>query len=238
MDAGILKSLRAYLQYLIESDVDAVERPQPRKEGSPSVEVEPVEADTPQRKGLEAVRRELGDCTRCPLSRSRRKIVFGEGNPCAEVLFVGEAPGSDEDRTGRPFVGKAGQLLNQILEGGMGLGREEVYICNVLKCRPPSNRTPREEEVQVCLPFLKKQIAAIAPSVIVTLGLPAAHALLEVRRPMHQLRGTWMAYEGIPLMPTYHPAYVLRNYTVTVRRQVWQDVLEVIRFLERSKGLS
>jgi DNA polymerase len=157
--------------------------------------------------------------------------VFGQGDPDADILFVGEAPGGEEDRTGLPFVGRAGQLLNQIIENGMGLSRAEVYICNVLKCRPPSNRTPQEHEVQACLAFLKKQIAAIQPRVIVSLGLPAARALLEVDKPMHQLRGNWHSYEGIPVMPTFHPAYVLRNYTVPIRRQVWEDVKEVIRFL-------
>ena len=121
--------------------------------------------------------------------------------------------------------------MNQIIEKGMGLSRADVYIGNILKCRPPMNRTPREEEIQVCLPFLKKQIRAIRPRAIVSLGLPAARALLEVNKPMHQLRGNWLDYEGIPLMPTYHPAYVLRNYTVPIRRQVWQDVQEVMRLL-------
>lgn len=223
LDAGVLRSIREYLRYLIESDVDAIPMPLPSKG-----EV------FPQEQRLKAIREELGECIRCPLARARQRIVFGEGNPCADILFVGEAPGSEEDQSGRPFVGRAGQLLNQIIEKGMGLSRSEVYIGNVLKCRPPSNRTPNEEEVRVCLPFLMKQIAAIQPRVIVSLGLPAAQALLEVRKPMHQLRGSWQACQGIPVMPTYHPAFLLRNYTVPIRRQVWEDVQEVIRFLERS----
>lgn len=234
MDASVLKSLREYLQYLIESDVEEIHVPRPSQTAPLAGEARLYGEDSAEGKQLEAIREELGECTRCPLSRGRQSIVFGEGNPCADILFVGEAPGSEEDQTGRPFVGRAGQLLNQIIEKGMGLSRSEVYIGNILKCRPPLNRTPQDEEVQVCLPFLQKQIAAIQPRVIVSLGRPAAQALLQVSKPMHQLRGNWHAYEGIPLMPTYHPAYVLRNYTVPIRRQVWEDVQEVMRLLEGS----
>jgi DNA polymerase len=232
MDASVLKSLREYLEYLIESDVEEVHVPRASQAAYLAGEALSHGQDSAEGRRLEAVREELGECTRCPLSRGRQSIVFGEGNPCADILFVGEAPGSEEDRTGRPFVGRAGQLLSDIIKKGMGLSRSEVYIGNILKCRPPSNRTPQAEEVEVCLPFLKKQIAAIQPRVIVSLGRPAAQALLEVSKPMHQLRGTWQAYEGIPLMPTYHPAYVLRNYTPPIRRQVWEDVQEVMRLLE------
>jgi DNA polymerase len=232
MDTSVLQSLKEYIQYLIESDVDEIYVPAPSRTEDHAGEAQGSEKDAAGGDRLEAVRKELGECTRCPLSRGRKSLVFGEGNPCAEVLFVGEAPGSEEDRTGRPFVGRAGQLLNDIIEKGMRLSRSEVYICNVLKCRPPNNRTPQEQEVEVCLPFLKKQIAAIRPRVIVSLGRPAAQALLQAGKPMHRLRGTWQAYEGIPLMPTYHPAYVLRNYTVETRRQVWEDVQEVMRLLE------
>jgi DNA polymerase len=235
MDSSVLESLREYLQYLIESDVEEIHVPPPPPTAPCAGEGRSYGEAPAEGTQLEAIREEMGECTRCPLSRGRQSIVFGEGNPCADILFVGEAPGSEEDRTGRPFVGKAGQLLTQIIERGMGLSRSEVYIGNILKCRPPSNRTPQEEEVAACLPFLKKQITAIQPRVIVTLGRPAAQALLEVSKPMHQLRGTWQAYEGIPLMPTYHPAYVLRQYTVPIRRQVWGDVQEVMRFLAGSE---
>jgi DNA polymerase len=231
-DARVFESMREYLRYLIESDVEEVQIPQALEEEAPAWPLPGNGEVYPEEERLRAIRAELGECTRCPLSRTRQKIVFGEGDPVAEIVFVGEAPGADEDRTGRPFVGKAGQLLNQIIEKGMGLSRPEVYIGNILKCRPPSNRTPSEEEVEVCLPFLKKQIAAVEPKVIVTLGRPAAQALLKTQEPMHQLRGNWQAYQGIPVMPTYHPAYVLRNYTVPIRRQVWQDVQEVMGFLE------
>ena len=232
MDASLLHSIRAYLQYLIESGVEEVPGPPLPASGNRAARLPPDGKALEWGERLAAVQEALGECTRCPLSRTRQRIVFGEGNPCAEILFVGEAPGEDEDRTGRPFVGRAGQLLNQIIGKGMGLARAEVYICNVLKCRPPLNRTPREEEVEICLPFLKEQIAAIEPKVIVALGLPAVRALLKTDKPMHRLRGTWQSYRRIPVMPTYHPAYVLRNYTVSVRRQVWQDVLEVMQLLE------
>ncbi len=234
MNATGLRALREYLEYLIESDVEWIHLPRSSHAAAPSTGDVPKGEERGRAGGLEAIRAELGECTRCSLSRTRRNIVFGEGNPGADILFVGEAPGGEEDRSGLPFVGRAGQLLNQILENGMGLSRAEVYICNVLKCRPPSNRTPQEEEVRACLTFLKKQISAVRPRVIVSLGLPAARALLGVDEPMHRLRGTWHSYEGIPVMPTFHPAYVLRNYTVPVRRQVWEDVKEVIRFLEES----
>lgn len=230
MNASVLQALKEYIYYLIESDVSEIYVPAPIRKQAQGGEARPGE-EAAGGNALEAVREELGECTRCPLSRGRQRIVFGEGNPCADILFVGEAPGSEEDRTGRPFVGRAGQLLNDIIEKGMGLSRSEVYIGNVLKCRPPNNRTPQDEEVGACLPFLRKQISAIRPRVIVSLGRPAAQALLQTSKPMHQLRGTWQACDGIPLMPTYHPAYVLRNYTVAIRRQVWEDVKEVMLFL-------
>jgi DNA polymerase len=237
LDASVLRSIREHLCYLIESDVEAIHMPQASEDEARAPGLRGNGEASREAERLGAIREELGECTRCPLSRTRQRIVFGEGNTSAEIVFVGEAPGADEDRTGRPFVGRAGQLLNQIIEKGMGLSRSEVYICNILKCRPPSNRTPREEEVEVCLPFLKKQIAAIEPQVIVALGRPAAQALLNTQEPMGQLRGKWQAYQGTPVMPTYHPAYVLRYYTVPIRRQVWEDVQEVMRFLEQlAKG--
>jgi DNA polymerase len=184
---------------------------------------------------LEAIREEIGDCRRCSLSQKRKNIVFGEGNPEAEILFVGEGPGADEDLTGRPFVGSAGELLTRIIENGMEIPRSQVYICNIVKCRPPENRTPHDEEVGVCLPFLEKQIEAIQPRVIITLGRTAARALLKTNEAMHQIRGKWQTYRGIPLMPTFHPSYVLRRYTVPVRKLVFGDVQEVLRFLSAKK---
>ncbi|HOJ52370.1 MAG TPA: uracil-DNA glycosylase family protein [Syntrophales bacterium] len=170
---------------------------------------------------MEEVERELGNCRRCPLHEGRTHIVFGEGNPRAKLVFVGEAPGADEDRLGRPFVGKAGQLLTRIIEA-MGMKRGEVYICNVLKCRPPQNRTPLPAEMEVCGPFLEKQLAVIKPTVICALGSIAAKFLLKTDAPITAIRGRFHDYRGIPCLPTYHPAYLLRN--PAAKRQVWQDM--------------
>jgi DNA polymerase len=178
---------------------------------------------------LELVRDELGDCTRCKLAPKRTNIVYGVGNPDAPLVFVGEAPGADEDRTGEPFVGAAGQLLTKMIEA-MGLGRDEVYICNILKCRPPGNRNPEPDEIAECEPFLKKQLAAIRPRMIVALGKFAAQCLLRSDAPISRLRGQWKQYEGIPLMPTYHPAFLLR--TPSAKREVWADLQLVMGRLD------
>ena len=177
---------------------------------------------------LEAVRTELGDCRRCPLGDRRQHLVFGEGNPSAELVFVGEAPGADEDAQGRPFVGRAGQLLTKII-AAMGLKREEVYICNILKCRPPGNRNPLPDEIAACEPFLIRQLGAIRPRVICAMGSIAAHALLKSESPISVLRGRFHSYQGIPLMPTYHPAYLLRN--PGAKKQVWEDVQLIMKRL-------
>src|SRR6185295_3488702 len=174
-------------------------------------------ADQDQRwKALEE--RALG-CTRCVLHQGRTKVVFGEGNRHAQLVFVGEGPGEDEDRTGRPFVGRAGQLLNKII-GAMGLKREDVYICNVVKCRPPENRTPLPDEIAACSPYLVEQIELIGPKAIVALGAPASKTLLKTTQGITALRGRWFTYNGIPVMPTFHPAFVLRSYTEENRRAV------------------
>ena len=178
--------------------------------------------------GLGAVRELLGDCRRCPLHRTRHSLVFGEGNPEADLVFVGEAPGADEDAQGRPFVGRAGQLLTKII-GAMGMQREEVYICNILKCRPPGNRNPQPEEITPCEPFLIRQLEAIRPRVICALGTFAAHTLLKSEAPISVLRGRFHSYQGIPLMPTYHPAYLLRN--PGAKKQVWEDVQMIMKTL-------
>jgi len=170
--------------------------------------------------------KELGDCTRCRLHEGRRNIVFGEGSPEAPVVFVGEGPGEQEDRSGRPFVGRAGELLTKMIEA-VGWTREDVYICNIVKCRPPKNRDPQLDEVASCSPFLEKQIRAIAPRVIVTLGKPAAQKMLGRPVAITRARGTWEVWHGIPLMPTYHPAYLLRNYTKETRQAVWDDLRAV-----------
>src|SRR5256714_7166785 len=178
---------------------------------------------------LEAVRSEIGECTRCKLHKGRTNIVFGVGNPEARLMFVGEAPGEDEDLQGYPFVGKAGQLLTRMIEA-MGLRREDVYICNTVKCRPPNNRNPEPDELAACEPFLKAQLAAVKPEVIVTLGKFAAQALLRDESPVSRLRGHWREYESIPLMPTFHPAYLLRS--PGEKGKVWDDLKEVMKKLK------
>lgn len=195
---------------------------------------------------LEAVATEVRQCCRCGLGSTRTKAVPGEGNPNARIMFVGEAPGADEDAQGRPFVGRAGQLLDKII-GACGLKREEVFIGNILKCRPPGNRDPKEDEIHSCLPYLQRQIEAIKPEVIVALGAHAARTLLDTNKSIGQLRGQFQEYSTgfgrptIKLMATYHPAYLLRNYTPDTRRRVWEDMKKVLVELglpvpERGKG--
>jgi len=180
---------------------------------------------TASRETLDEVQAELGECTRCKLHRAgRHTIVFGVGNPDADLMFVGEAPGRDEDLQGVPFVGRAGQKLTQIIEA-IGLTREQVYIANVIKCRPPQNRNPEPDEVDTCEPFLFRQIDAIAPKVIVALGTFAARSLLKTADPISRLRGRVYAYRGAQLVPTFHPAFLLRN--PSSRREVWEDMKKV-----------
>jgi len=178
------------------------------------------------------LREEVARCKRCAvLAKGRTQTVFGSGNIRAKLVFVGEAPGADEDKQGLPFVGRAGQLLTKIIEA-MGLRREEVFICNVLKCRPPGNRPPAPEEVTNCRPFLKRQLELIGPKVICALGTHAAQALLQTDRPISALRGVFHEYEGIPLMCTYHPAYLLRS--PGEKGKVWEDMKKIIQRLEES----
>jgi len=183
------------------------------------------------------IRSDLGECTRCKLHTTRNKIVFGDGNPKAELVFIGEGPGHDEDMQGLPFVGRAGKLLTQMIEA-MGLQRKDVYICNVVKCRPPENRAPEKDEVEQCSPFLLRQIDAIAPKVIVCLGSTAAQTVLETNRGISQFRGQWLEFRGRKLMATYHPAYLLRN--PSAKSEVWKDLQKVMAVLglEVKKGKS
>jgi len=179
---------------------------------------------------LVAVRTEIGDCTRCKLhAQGRKQIVFGVGNPEADLMFVGEAPGADEDAQGIPFVGRAGQLLTKIIEA-IGLKREDVYIANVIKCRPPGNRNPEQDEVDTCEPFLFQQIDIIKPKAIVALGTFAARALLRTLDPISRLRGRVYDYRGAKLVPTFHPAYLLRN--PASKREVWEDMKVVMALLQ------
>ncbi len=189
-----------------------VERPDPLPPGPPA-----ASALT-----LEDVRAELGDCRRCKLAPRRTNIVFGQGPPQARLLFIGEAPGADEDLQGQPFVGAAGELLDRLLNR-LGLPRTEVYIANIVKCRPPGNRNPEPDEIAACLPFLLKQIEAIRPRLIVTLGAVATHTLLDTNAPINRLRGQWQAWrDGIRVMPTFHPSYLLR--APRERKKTWEDM--------------
>jgi uracil-DNA glycosylase family 4 len=178
---------------------------------------------------LPALREAIGDCRRCKLAPHRTHLVFGVGDPGARLMFVGEGPGADEDAQGEPFVGRAGQLLTEIITKGMRLRREDVYIANVIKCRPPGNRNPEPDEVEACEPFLLRQVELIGPEVVVALGKFAAQTLLRTKTPITQLRGRWFDYHGIKLMATFHPAYLLRN--PAEKRVVWQDIQEVMRVL-------
>jgi|HubBroStandDraft_1064217.scaffolds.fasta_scaffold26698_2 uracil-DNA glycosylase family 4 len=183
------------------------------------------------------IQNDLGECTRCKLHKTRNKIVFGDGSANAQLVFVGEGPGHDEDMQGLPFVGRAGKLLTQMIEA-MGLQRRDVYICNVVKCRPPENRAPEKDEVAPCSPFLLRQIDAIAPKVIVCLGAIAAQTLLETNRGISQFRGQWLEFRGRKLLATYHPAYLLRN--PSAKGEVWKDLQKVMAVLglEVKKGKS
>jgi uracil-DNA glycosylase len=176
---------------------------------------------------LEELRAAIGDCHRCKLWPGRTHLVFGVGNPNARLMFIGEGPGRDEDLQGEPFVGRAGQLLTDIITKGMGLRREDVYIANVVKCRPPENRNPEADEVASCEPFLKKQIELVRPEIIVALGKFAVQTLLQSKVPITRLRGNWYTYHGIKLMPTFHPAYLLRN--PGDKKLVWEDIKKVIK---------
>ena len=170
---------------------------------------------------------EMANCRLCQLAKTRHNLVFGDGNSHAQIVFVGEAPGADEDEQGLPFVGRAGQLLTDIIVKGMKLDRKDVYICNILKCRPPGNRNPLPDEISKCEPFLKKQLQIISPKIICALGTFAAQTLLKTDIPISALRGRFHSYEGIKLMPTYHPAYLLRN--PAAKKPVWEDVQMIMK---------
>ncbi|GAB4412917.1 MAG: uracil-DNA glycosylase [Thermodesulfovibrionales bacterium] len=178
---------------------------------------------------LKALREEIGDCHRCKLSKGRKNIVFGEGNPDAVLMFIGEAPGKEEDIQARPFVGDAGKLLTRLIEK-MGFKREDVYIGNIVKCRPPMNRDPEEDEIRICRPFIDRQIEIISPKAIVSLGRISAQTLIGTKVPITRLRGRFHEYKGISLMPTFHPAYLLRN--PKDKKLVWEDAQKVLERLQ------
>lgn len=178
---------------------------------------------------LKSIRTDIGDCKRCTLCQKRTNIVFGAGDPKARLVFVGEGPGYAEDKSGEPFVGAAGKLLTKIIEA-MKLTREQVYICNIIKCRPPGNRNPMPDEIKTCFPFLKRQLSVIKPDLICALGTFAAQTLLETKQPISRLRGHFHDYMGIRVMPTYHPAYLLRN--ANKKRDVWEDMKILIKEMQ------
>ncbi len=198
----------------------------------------PVVPDAaPSGETLEDIRAEMGDeCSRCRLHEGRHRLVFGVGNPHAKLVFVGEGPGADEDAQGIPFVGRAGQLLTAMIENtaskeGIPVKRDDVYICNVVKCRPPDNRTPEPDEIEPCVPFLFRQLMAIRPKAICALGGTAVRALLNRKEGVTRLRGNWYDWRGIPVMVTYHPSYLLRPYNQNAKREAWEDLKKVLHFV-------
>lgn len=216
----VIRQATAHLLYARELGVRDVPRAAPRESGQSSRSA-PARTTDPAA-DLERLRQEtIGDCLRCKLASGRTTLVFGVGNPRAELVFVGEAPGAEEDSQGVPFVGAAGQLLTRIIEA-MGLRRDDVYIANIIKCRPPGNRNPQPDEIASCEPFLIAQLDIIKPKVICALGTFAAQTLLKTKNPISRLRGQWHAYQDIPLMPTFHPAYLLRN--PGEKKVVWADI--------------
>ena len=244
---SLVASARALVADLVEegtdwigADVAGPESTAPRREAAPPPRSAPAPPPAPsgveqlgligserlwgETPTLEEVRTALGDCTRCRLCEGRAQIVFGDGNPEADLMFIGEGPGAEEDRRGLPFVGRAGELLTQMIEKGLGIPRSSVYICNIVKCRPPQNRTPLADEAGTCRPFLDGQISAVRPRVIVALGKPASSLLLGRDVAITRVRGIWHEYRGVPLMPTFHPAFILRRYTPENRRLVWDDL--------------
>jgi DNA polymerase len=199
--------------------------------GRGSVTEAPAQAET-----LESIREDIGDCKRCRLHERRTNIVFGVGDPEAKLVFVGEGPGADEDAQGIPFVGRAGQLLTQMIENtakreGIPLLRKDVYICNVVKCRPPDNRTPEPDEMQTCGQFLFRQLGAIRPKAICVLGATAAKAVLGRKEGVTRMRGNWYDWRGMPVMVTYHPSYLLRAYNQEAKREAWEDLKKVLHYV-------
>ena len=220
--------LKSYLQSLKEDGIEDL----PFSEGSPLHHFPTSSPLVSPKLTLEEVRKELGDCQRCKLHRTRRTLVFGEGNAKARLMFIGEGPGYDEDVQGRPFVGRAGQLLTKIIQS-IQLQREEVYITNIIKCRPPQNRNPEPDEIQSCRPFLLKQIQIIHPTLICALGTFAAQTLLKTDGKITSLRGKLFDLDGIRVIPTYHPAYLLRN--PERKREVWEDMKQISKWMTETQ---
>ena len=243
--AIIRASLSAYLEELRESGIEgfpagaSYDAPQPVTPAKVSMGITsgpplagPSTEGAVLHETLESIRKNLGDCKRCKLCSTRKNLVFGVGNPQARLVFVGEGPGADEDEKGEPFVGDAGRMLNRIITA-MGIKREDVYICNVVKCRPPGNRNPEADEIGACAPFLLRQIESVKPEAIVALGKFASQTLLETKEPISKLRGRFRDFHGIPLMPTYHPSYLLRTGGNSDSFwDVWEDMIQVLQLLK------
>lgn len=239
--AGLTKSVDKYLRQKKENgekwiassakDIDNGRKVSEYKSGS-LFESEVLDADISSVKNLGVLKEMVEKCRKCPLGSLRNNSVFGEGNYSADLMFVGEAPGKDEDEQGRPFVGRAGKLLTEIISKGMDMRREDVFIANILKCRPPENRNPMPDEIECCEPYLIRQIELIKPKVICTLGNFASRTLIGVKDGITKLRGTFFDYHGIKLMPTFHPAYLLRNYSKQNRIYVWEDMKKILKELK------
>ena len=243
------EQIRDYLGFYRDLGFDSIYTPLPRPQISPVIQTNeaPVPAKSPapavvlpglapEGDTLEMIRLDIGDCKRCRLHEKRLNVVFGSGNERAPLVFVGEGPGADEDESGLPFVGRAGQLLTQMIDNtaakeGIPITRADVYICNVVKCRPPENRTPLPDEMQTCGQFLFRQLMAIKPKAICALGSTAMKALLNSKEGITKLRGKWQKWNGIPVMITYHPSYLLRQYNQVARREAWEDLKTLLHFV-------
>jgi uracil-DNA glycosylase len=235
----LLDGVAAYVRHLKEDGVDAIETVSAPPVDTAQPDAAPPAAESPEpdrlapddtKARLAEIAQRIEACTKCPLAQSRVRAVPGQGHPAPEIMFVGEGPGFEEDRQGLAFVGRAGQLLTKIIEA-MGFTRDQVFIGNIVKCRPPENRTPMPDEMNACLPYLKEQIALLRPKVIVALGATAVRGLLDVETGITKLRGRWLRYEDTDLMPTYHPAYLLRN--PAGKKDVWEDMKAVLARLGR-----
>jgi DNA polymerase len=230
--------VRAFLDFYEDLGVtDLYRRGAPPEPVTPEIEAESLPSLVPPGDSLLRIQQDIGeDCRRCRLCEGRNKIVFGSGNASSELVFVGEGPGADEDAQGLPFVGRAGQLLTQMIEGtagkeGIPIKRPDVYICNVVKCRPPENRAPLPDEMEICGQFLFRQLMAIRPKAICALGSTAARALLGTKEGVTRLRGNWRKWRDVPLMVTYHPSFLLRPYNQDAKREAWEDLKKLLHFV-------
>jgi uracil-DNA glycosylase len=223
--------IRAHLEFFRDLGIETIYQRTSRPGTSTRVTTLEPEGDT-----LEKILADIGDCRRCRLCEGRKNLVFGSGNPSAKLVFVGEGPGADEDEQGLPFVGRAGQLLTQMIDNtasreGIPIQRSDVYICNVVKCRPPENRTPLPDEMEICGQFLYRQLMTIAPKAICVLGATAMKALLNNKEGITKSRGQWQKWNGIPVMVTYHPSYLLRQYNQQAKREAWEDLKTLLHFV-------